>query len=253
MPTLTPEAPVSESTLLLGRLPGYIPTGLEDLLFYIAGRPPKAPASVAVPQVASWGMLGNAQYGDCGVAGLQHQFMADAADTGASEAFPTEDQAVSYYLEYTGGQDTGVVLADYLKHVHQNGYYGHTVAGYAPVKVHDVPTLQFAVWAYDAAYCGIAVTQQMQADFQAGQPWALESLESPVVGGHCVPIVGYDSQYLYAVTWGAVQPIAYSAWHYLSQEAWAVITGELGEGDGHGLSLKALQADLKHLNGGLHL
>jgi hypothetical protein len=252
MPTLTPEALMSESPLLFGRLPGHIPAGLEDLLFYIAGRVPKAPASVAVPTVADWQMLGNDQYGDCGVAGLQHLFMADAADTATSESFPSEADLVSYYLQYTGGQDSGVVLADYLAHVHQAGYFGHEVAAYAPVKVHDIPTLQFAVWAYDAAYCGIAVTQQMQADFQAGQPWTLESLESPVVGGHCIPIVGYDSQYLYAVTWGQVQPIAYSAWHYLSEEAWAVITGELAKGDGHGVSIKALQADLKHLNG-VHL
>ena len=239
--------------LKLGRLPGVIPALLHDLEFYAAGGLPKAPAKVAVPGVSTWQMLGNDQYGDCGVAGLQHVFMADAATTGTSETFATDQQAVSYYLDYTQGQDNGVVLSAYLAHVRATGYFGHSVSAYAPIKVHDVPTLQFAVWAYDAAYCGIAVTQQMQADFQAGQPWTLESLESPVVGGHCIPIVGYDSTYLYAVTWGQVQPIAYSAWHYISEEAWGVMTGELAKGDGHGVSIKALQADLQRLNGGLHL
>lgn len=237
------------SALKLGRLPGRVPTGLRELGFYAAGPLPKAPARMPVPQVGDWQMLGNNEYGDCGVAGLQHLFMAAAADTGATEAFPTTEQAVSYYLDYTGGQDGGVVLADYLAHVHTNGYFEHTVTAYAPVAVHDVPTLQFAIWAYDAAYCGIAVTEAMQQAFAAREPWTLEVLDSPVLGGHCIPIVGYDSTYLYAVTWGQVQPIAYSAWHYLSEEAWAVIPGELADGDGHGISLRALQADLTRLGG----
>lgn len=232
------------SSFMFGRLPGHVPVGLRELPHYAAGPLPKPPASVPVPAVSDWQCLGNDRYGDCGVAGLEHLLMADAANAGVAEGFPTEELAVDYYLEYTGGQDTGVVLADFLAHVHAAGFYGHTVSAYAPVAVRDIPTLQFAVWAYDAAYCGIAVTEQMQADFQAGRPWTLESLDSPVVGGHCVPVVGYDSQFLYAVTWGRVQPVAYSAWHYLAEEAWAVITGELAHGDGHGLSLQALRADL---------
>jgi hypothetical protein len=231
----------------LGRLPALIPAGLHDLGYYCPGPLPKPPASVLVPEVPSWQMLGNDQYGDCGVAGLEHGFMADAADVSETEQFPTDAQAVSYYLAYTGGQDTGVVLSDYLGHVRQTGYYGHTVAAYAPVGVHDIPTLQTAIDLYDFAYTGIVVTQAMQEAFAAGRPWTLATLDSPVDGGHCVPVVGYDDHFLYAVTWGAVQAITYPAWHQMSDEAWAVITGELAEGDGHGVNLAALTADLDKL------
>lgn len=232
------------SALKYGCLPGAVPVGLEMLTHYVAGALQKAPAAVLPPALADWGMLGNDQWGDCGVAGVEHVFMAVAESVGAAETFATDKQTVSYYLEYTGGQDAGVVLADFLGYVRKRGYYGHKLSAFAPVGVHDVPTLQFAVWAYDAVYCGITVTQQMQADFQAGQPWTMESLDSPVDGGHCVPIVGYDSQYLYIVTWGRVQKVAYSAWHHMSTEAWALIVGEHAKGDGHGLALAALQADL---------
>ena len=61
---------------------------------------------------------------------------------------------VSYYLAYTGGQDSGVVLSQFLAYVRQHGFYGHSVAAYAPVAVHDVPTLCFAIDAYDFAYVG---------------------------------------------------------------------------------------------------
>lgn len=195
-------------------------------------------------------MDGNDTYGDCGVAGVNHGFMTAAADTGETETFPTADQVVSYYLAYTGGQDSGVVLSDFLAYVKKTGFYGHTITAYAPVSVTDIPTLQFAVDAYDFAYTGITVTEAMEQAFAAGQPWTLATTEGAVAGAHCVPIIGYDSEYLYVVTWGAVQAFAYDAWAKVAEEAWAVITGEIDSAgtDGHGISLAALQADLAALD-----
>lgn len=238
-----------------GRLPGVVPVGLKDLTFYAAGWLPKPPASAAVPSVPAqddgtpWGVGGNDEYGDCGVIGLDHGFMAVAADTSENESFPAVSEVVDYYFTYTGGQDSGVVLSDFLAYVKANGFYGHTVQAYAPVSVRDIRTLQFATWAYDFCYTGIQVTQAMMDAFGAGEPWTLDAaLDSPI-GGHCVPIVGYDSAWLYLVTWGKVQKLAYSAWHHIAEEAWAVLVGEeVAAGtDGHGLNLAALQADLNRL------
>lgn len=233
-----------------GKRAALIPAGVRDLTYYSAGPLPKAPASVAVPEVSDWGVLGNDRAGDCGVAGLEHGFMADAVITkrpGEPEA--SDQQALDYYFAYTGGQDSGVVLSQYLTYVRRKGYYGHSVKAFAPVAVHDVPTLHTAINLFGFAYTGIAVTQAMMDAFQAGQPWTMDSLQGQVVGGHCIPLVGYDSSALYAVTWGKIQPIAYPAWHYMSDEAWAVISGEFvhRNGDGRGISLKALEADLDRL------
>jgi hypothetical protein len=234
----------------LGRLPGKIPVGLRDLGYYAAGPLPKAPAQVQVPSVGDWGMLGNDQYGDCGVAGLEHLFMSDAALTKEHEHFASAQQAVDYYLTYTGGQDSGVVLSDYLAYVRQNPFYGKKVDSFAPVAVQDIPTLQTAVFIYGAAYTGIAVTDTMQEAFSAHQPWTLDIINAgQVVGGHCIPIVGYSDNWLYAVTWGGLQQISYSAWHAIASEAWAVITGEFvgRHGDGRGINIAALRADLDRL------
>jgi hypothetical protein len=240
-----------------GRLPGYVPNGLRELPFYKAGSLPRPPAKVAVPAVAPapdgtpWGMDGNDSKGDCGVAGIDHGFMAAAAavKVTAREAWPTDQAIIDYYLTYTGGQDTGVVLADFLAYVQKQKFFGHTVQAYAPIGVHDIPALCYAIYAYTYAYTGINVTQAMESAFQQGKPWTLADLFSPVAGGHCVPLVGYDSDYLYCVTWGKIQPISYSAWHFISDEAWAVISGEFqtNQGDGRGIDLAALQADLVKL------
>jgi len=232
----------------LGRRPAQFPAGLRDLTYYVAGDLPKPPASMPVPDFPDWGVLANDRLGDCGVAGLQHLMEAAATDVGKRESWPAGRQAASYYLQYTGGQDDGVVLSQFLAYVRRHGYYGHSVKAFTPVAVHDVPTLQTAIWLYDAVYTGINVTQAMMDAFGQHEPWTLDMAQGEPLGGHCIPLVGYDGQYVHAVTWGAVQKIEYPAWHAMSSEAWAVIVGELAAGDGHGVDLAALEADLDKLD-----
>jgi hypothetical protein len=198
-------------------------------------------------------MLGNDQYGDCGAAGLVHgdEVTACIVDLAQKETWPTDQAVIDGYLEYTHGQDSGVVLAQFLNYARCHGFLGKRYKHYAPVEVHDVPTLQTAVFMYGFSYTGIVVTTGMQqASLANNQPWETSQLSTPVAGGHCVPIVGYDDTYLYCVTWGSIQPITYPMWHAISTEAWAVITPEFVEhnGDGRGVSLDALEADLDKLN-----
>lgn len=237
----------------LGCKPGYVPVGLRELTFYAAGPLPAPPTAVACPVPPAnadgtpWGMDGNDTHGDCGVAGAHHGNLAVDVLTGQDPGTLTADQIVQYYLTYTGGQDGGVVLADFLAYVRKTGWFGKALIGYAPASITDYQTLQFIVSAYGYAYTGLQVTDLMMQAFQAHQPWTADAFTSgQVVGGHCVPLVGYDSQNLYCVTWGGIQAIQYSAWHRIALEAWAVIWGEMPENgiDGHGVNLAALNADL---------
>ena len=233
-----------------GRRPGHVPNGLRDLTWYAAGALPVPPARrpVPLPGIGDWGMDGNDTYGDCGVAALHHGDMCVEYDTATPVVPLTTAQIEQYYLAYTGGQDSGVVLADFLAYVKKTGWFGHEVAAYAPVSISDIKTLEFAVNAYGFAYAGIQVTSAMENAFTAGAPWTPEDFATPVIGGHCVPIVGYGTDYLYCVTWGRMQAISFSAWPFMAEEAWAVLMSEVvSKGENHGLSLAALQADLARL------
>jgi hypothetical protein len=226
-----------------------MPHALRDLTYYVAGDLPAAPIirPVPAPGNGNWGMDGNDTYGDCGVAGLHHGDMCVEYDTGTPVVPVTSDQIVDYYMTYTGGQDSGVVLADFLKYVKTTGFFGHSLAAYAPVKISDMATLKFAVNAYSYAYTGIVVTQGMMDATNAGKPWTAANATGTVLGGHCVPIVGYGLDELWIITWGQLQSVAYSAWPIIAEEAWACIWGEVAAKGVHGVSLPALQADLLKL------
>ena len=244
---------MSDSTRIVGKLgclPGSIPVGLRDLTYYVAGHLPTPPAKIDPPKFGTWGMLGNDRYGDCGVAGIQHGLEADATIVKLEEQWPSDAHVIDYDLNYTGGADTGVVLSDFLRYVRTNKFYDHTISAYAPVRVQDVPTLHSAIHLYGFAYSGIKVTHGMQVAFGENKPWDNTACSGAIVGGHCVPIIGYDDQFLYCVTWGEIQKITYSAWHYIATEAWAVISGEFekAHGNGRGVSITALQQDLNKLD-----
>ena len=238
----------------LGRLPGHVPNGLYDLTWYVAGALPNPPSEVEPPapgKLGDWGMYGNDTYGDCGVAGIGHGELAVADDTGTSQLGLSAAQVVNYYLTYTGGEDNGVVLADFLAYVRKNGWFGRQLAGYAPVAINDMNTLKFAINAYGFAYTGIEVTDLMMQAFQDSAPWTSSMVnQGNVEGGHCIPLVGYDETHLYCVTWGRVQAIMYPGWTAMSSEAWATIWGEVPASGltGHGVNLAALQADLSKLS-----
>ncbi len=224
-----------------------MPTGLRTLTYYAKGALPRAPEAMTAP-TADWGMLGNNHYGDCGVAGLQHGFQAAAVDTHKKTFLPTAQQAVAYYLHYTHGQDSGVALMTYLLYVHKVGYYGNKVQAFAPVTPKDIPTLKFVTNAYDFTYLGIVVTTLMEKAFATRQPWKSSTLRGNILGGHCVCGVGYDDLGITVVTWGGIQKLTWAAFQEMERigdaEAIAVITGEIDEGDGHGIAYATLVEDL---------
>ena len=231
----------------LGRLAARRPVGLADLAAYLNDPLPAAPPSVKAP-TCNWGMLGNDQYGDCTLAGAVHLRMANSLEYKESnETWPTTDQVVSTYLTLTHGQDAGLVEADVLHTWHTAGLFGNRIDGYAPLDHRDEDELRSCVATFGGAYLGIAVPATAQTQFGDGQPWDLTGYpaDRQIVGGHCVPACGYDSDYLYVVTWGKVQKVT---WRWLAvylEEGWAVGTSELFAAAG--VDVVALRADLASL------
>ena len=234
----------------LGKLAPHRPEGLHMLAFYQTNPLPTAPASVDVPGVSDWRMLANDKYGDCTFAGIVHARMATAAVLGLTENIPTDEEIVAAYLQYTQGQDTGAVEADLLKYWQNNELFGSKLAAYAPSDHADFDELKSVIASYGLAYIGLQLPVTFQNQFVSGQPWALTGTpaDQQIEGGHCVVLVGYDTDYAYCITWGRVQAITWTWLRSYMEESWAIITPEIVTRGEYGqLRLAELLADLGKL------
>ena len=230
----------------LGKLAAVRPHGLDDLAFYTRGHLAPPPPSVTVPTVQAWGMMGNDTLGDCTIAGVGHLILAANAETGAVDIVPSNDDIKKQYFAITGGQDSGAVELDVLRAWYTQGLFGdNKIAAFAPVRTSNILDVHSAVDLFGSCYIGVALPDSAQRQFADGKPWTITP-QDQIAGGHCVLIVGYDQQYLYAVTWGQVQAISYVWAARYIDESWAVISQEFVETHSV-LDIDALRKDISLL------
>lgn len=226
-------------TYKLGKLPA-TPNrvALKFSFFSHKDQLPAAPATYShtnlVPD-ADWGVLGNDQYGDCVWAGAGHETILWNSEAQKTVAFSTEN-TLSDYTAVTGFDpnepwtDAGTNMSDAAEYRRKTGVLDaagtrHQVAAYLAIEPGNLDELKQALFLFGAVGIGIVVTSDQQTQFANGEPWDVS--DAPVEGGHYVPIVGYDADFFYVVTWGKVQKATYAfiqkamdeGFVYLSEEA----------------------------------
>lgn len=191
---------------------------------------------------------GNATYGDCTIAGVDHLNRGGSILFGEPYKEPSEKAITTTYFKLTGGQDSGLNEEFVLKEWYTKGLLGTKIAGFAPLSTTSLLQWHQAISGYGAAYLGIRCPNTAQEQFSKNEPWTYEGEQTE--DGHCVVALGYGSNGgLHCATWGGIAVLTPSFLaHYLT-EAWVVIPQQLVEAkkDTLGLNLEALQADLKRL------
>lgn len=233
----------------MGKLAPQFPTAVKSLHHYVTTPLPPAPASVDYSKSVTEGfpMDGNDQYGDCTMAAAAHLIQAWNAETGIQMPVPTEPDVIAQYLKLSGGQDTGLVESQVLQGWLGSGLWENKIVAYAPVNVHSLDAIKQAVAYFGGVYVGIQVPGNAQQQFEKQQPWILEQgwQSQQIEGGHAIPILGYDDQYMYCVTWGAVQPMSWDWWSIYGDEAWVVLSEEFDKaGKFNGIDVAALRSDI---------
>jgi hypothetical protein len=210
-------------------------------------------------KVPLYGMDGNDAVGDCTVAGAAHlmETWSYNAEPATPVNFAEQDCLKDYYL-MTGGPDTGLDLLTVLKQWQGTGLlYGSgqsdKIVAYTELTVGNQLQAQQAIALFGGVYIGLELPGFIT---QASDPLAVSWVVPPggAVGtnapnpaeGHCVCLVGYDAQTLYAVTWGTVIAMGYDFYQAYADEAYAIISPDwLGSGQApSGFDMAQLQADL---------
>lgn len=155
----------------------------------------------------------NNSLGDCVCEDSGHTLMLRTANAG-SIVIPTADDILKLY-EAVGGYnpadpstDQGCDETAMCQYLETTGLCGHKSAGTGVIDPANLDHIRWGVQLFGAVRTGIMVTQEMMDAFAAGRPW--ESSTGSVLGGHDVPVVKYDAQYAYVVTWGKLQAVAWS-------------------------------------------
>ena len=171
---------------------------------------------------SGWGMFLNDQLGDCVCADSCHQVMLHTANVGTI-VIPTNQDCLALY-EAVGGYKPGDPSTDQgcdetamCAYLEATGVAGQKSAATGPIDPTNLDHIRWSVQLFGACRLGIIVDDQMETQFSSGQPWTTPAAANDSsAGGHDVPVVRYDQNFAYVVTWGALQPVA---WSLMAQSA----------------------------------
>jgi hypothetical protein len=241
-----------------GRHHDFNPPRLDGLFTYAAS-PLPAPAATVVAPALTYPMACNNRLGDCTIADVVHSSQVWSFMTSERWTYCGDPATQAEYFKLTGGQDTGLVISQLLATWQAKGLgpVAKKIAAYAPVHFQNLTEVKQTVDWFGICRLGVNLPQSAMNQTNAGEPWAITgtAADSQILGGHDVPVVGYDDQYWYVVTWGRIQPVTYG-WFQSPQyveEAWGIIPSEFEArgGDGRGINIKQLTADVTTLNSAL--
>lgn len=174
----------------------------------------------------NWGMLGNDQYGDCVEADCGHMLMLRTANTGTI-VIPTDQAILALYGAVTGfspgdpNSDNGTDETSMCEYMKTTGLLGHQSTATGMITPGNLDHIKWCVQMFGGCRIGFNVPSFIMGE-GPDKPWDLNpSADNTIVGGHDVPIVHYDSELFYVVTWGRIQPVTPAFIQAFNEEAHA--------------------------------
>jgi lysozyme len=164
----------------------------------------------------------NDQYGDCTVAGYDHFKETVTYLLKGTGINLTEQQIIDFYKTQNPGfpqEDNGMVIQLFLEYLVNNGI----IVAFAKINLSDQEMLKAGIFLGLAVIAGVQLQEAQQQQFP--NTWSYV-LGSPIVGGHCITINGYDSvNSLYkVVSWGKEIDATAEFIEKQTDEIWFVIT-----------------------------
>jgi hypothetical protein len=215
-----------------GRLPARKDNRTLSFAAYAGPELPAPPETVDwTASVQSWGMMRNDSVGDCTCASAGHLIMSWSANAAGTVVIPTDDEVLAAYSAITGYDpasgmnDNGAVEVDVLNYWRRTGIAGNQITAFVSVDPQNGQHVRQAIQLFGGIYLGIDMPRSAERQTDDGEPWDLTALPflDPIVGGHAVPALGYDAQYLKVITWGKVQLMSWAFLDRYCEEAYCLL------------------------------
>jgi hypothetical protein len=137
--------------------------------------------------------------------------------TGVPAAFMTDDEAEAGYRSMNPAYDatnpatdTGLYEGDVGKHWMTQGFMvGGTIdkiAGFADCDIRDADELKYSVLLTGNAMLGLMIPRKAEEDLSL---WDVPTNrdDAELIGAHCIPVMGWDADHWFAVSWGTLVPM----------------------------------------------
>lgn len=185
--------------------------------------------------ISNWGMLGNADAGDCVFAGAAHETMLWTAEGDPATALFDDDSVLSDYSAVTGykasdpNTDQGTDMHDAMKYRRNVGVLDasgkrHKISAYIWLEPGNIDHLLAATYLFGAVGVGIQFPNSAMSQFNAGIPWSVVG-GARIVGGHYVPCIANRNNLL-IVSWGKIQEMTRGFFQKYCDEAVAMLSLE---------------------------
>lgn len=236
----------------LGRQqPNYLLARLWAEDYYRASLPAPKQTVDFSSKVKAWPMYGNDRLGDCTWAGAAHSEGAVSTYARGNEVVFTDAEVTGPYNRMSPN-DTGCMMSDVVNAMVTDGIAGNKWVAGAQMRSYDELALNQALQLFGTVYLGIMCTQSMQDQFANGE--VLDYVPgSRVLGGHCIVLQAIEplarGDYT-VVTWGQAVRCTRTFLSTYIEEAWAVLSKNWLELNGHtisGLDVQALRSDMEAL------
>jgi hypothetical protein len=206
---------------------------------------------------AGWGLMGNDKVNDCTCAAAAHLMMEWTWDNSAPFVPADSDIIAAYtaitgYNAVTGANNISVSALCVLNYWRKNGIARRKIQAFAAVDLKKTDHVKYSVFLFGGCFAGLSLPTSAQKQ----EVWSIISdSDAPDAvpgswGGHAVAVIGYDSDGLTIVTWGAVKKMTWQFWNAYCDEAYAIISTDFfapaGTSSG-GFNIRALYNDLKYI------
>jgi hypothetical protein len=196
---------------------------------------PVPPAREMVESTPVWPMLANDRFNCCTSAAAGHMIHHWTA-ANQRGVFLTDDDVIRAHAQLTGERLMECVsMLDALRYWRKQGIGGHQIHSFVSGHKANPTDLRCMVHLFGSAYAGLNLPPFACVGEPKGWPdipWEIPASVSAEAAapdpnqGHCVAVVGYDEQSLYAVSWGRLKTMSWEFFERYTEEIYAVLSAD---------------------------